>query len=222
MPLVSAIRDQARENLNIDPGKSLWTDVQLLRWLNEGAAMLHAEMDWKDIEQSSTITLVDATSTYSPASDYMRLRRSSVKFTPSGGSKGPVKYIELVDLEEAVNDLTQTGDVPQYVYETNGLLGFYPTPNSTMAAGTLNYSYYEWPDTYAASDTPDFPAQWHFILEHYIEYRAWGILPGMEANASLALQKWERELNRMKAERLRRTGPTFAWTSVSKQSKTTY
>ncbi len=83
----------------------------------------------------------------------------------------------------------------------------------------LELCYYQWPATYTATDTPDFPPEWHFLLEHYIEYRAWGILPGREQSAQLALAKWESGILAMKQERLRRTGPTLSYRSLVKNKK---
>lgn len=219
MPTVSSIISNAREDLKIDPGKNIWTDSQLTRWLNEGAAMLAAETDWKDIEKSSTITLVASTATYTPATDYHRLMKNSVVFTDSNGAESRVKYVELFELKVDVLDLTVTGNIPEKVYETGGELGFYPVPNATAATGTLGYSYYEWPDTYTANDTPAFPAEWHFLLEHYVEYRAWGVLPGREQASALGMQKWQLGVNKMKIERLRREGPTLSWRVVTKETK---
>jgi len=219
MATCEQIRDQARENLKIDPGKTVWTDVQLLRWLNEGAAMMHMEQDWKDIERAAQIALVNGTSTYAPAANYKSLITNSIKFTDSNGGIRDVKYVELFELQGSYNDITATGDAPEYIYETAETLGFYPVPNATAATGTLDYRYFDWPDTYVIANTPVFPPQWHFLLEHYIEYRAWGILPGRENSASLALQKWERGLGQMKGERLRRMGPDFQWRSLAKEQK---
>lgn len=219
MATVSQIIGNARENLKIDPGKNIWTDVQLTRWLNEGMAVLTADADWKDIEQEAQITLVNGTRLYTPASDYSRLMKNSVIFTDANSAESRVDYVELFELKQQKVDVTQTGNVPRYVYETNGQLGFFPVPNATAATGTLDYQYYEWPETYTSSDTPDFPAQWHFLLEHYIEYRAWGVLPGREEASNLALQKWELNVKKMKLERLKREGPTLSFRSVVKEEK---
>ncbi len=35
MATITELRDQTRSDLKIDPGKVVWTDTQLTRWLND-------------------------------------------------------------------------------------------------------------------------------------------------------------------------------------------
>jgi hypothetical protein len=220
MSTAQAIVDYSRENLKIDPSKTIWTDVQLLRWLNEATKKLRAKADWKDVEAADTIVLVNGTATYTPATDYNRLIDNSVIFTTAGGQEANVKYVELNELQATYYDLTTTGDAPEWIYETGGTLGFYPVPNATAATGTLDYGYYSYPATYALGDTiVGLEAEYTDVLEDYVNYKAWKQLPGREQSSNLSFQRWELGVSGIKADRLRRSGPMLQFRNVTKQQK---
>lgn len=223
MSTAQSIVDFSRENLKIDPSKTIWTDVQLLRWLNEAAKKLRSRADWKDTEKSASIAAlswVSGTRLYDPATDYERLIDNSVVFTNAAGNEATMRYVELDELQVTYPDLTTTGDAPQWVYESGGQLGFYPVPNATAATGTLSYRYYSYPATYALGDTVvGLESEYTDVLEDYVEYKAWKQLPGREQSSNLAMQRWEKGVSEIKADRLRRIGPSLQFRNLTKEQK---
>lgn len=198
MATIDTIVNNTREDLKIDPGKQIWTDTQLTRWTNEGISFIYAKSDFKFEFKEATFALVDGTAAYAYASDFRKMLWAKIVDTTAadtGADETELTIITdtLTDFQRE-HDMDADGDAPSYIYEEDGQLKVWPVPNASAAAKyTIKYKYTEYPDTYTLLDTPDFPAEWHFVLEHYNRYRAWSELPGAknEQKAATALQEWE-------------------------------
>ncbi len=197
---IETIIDNAREDLKIDPGKVIWTDDQLTRWANEAISFIYAKSDFKFEFKDGTITpLVDGQAAYTMPTDFRLMLWAKINdttATDTGADDSEITIITdtLTDFQKT-HDMDAEGDQPGYIYEEDGQLKVYPVPNATAAATyIIKYKYTEYPDVYTASDTPDFPAEWHFIVEHYIRYKAWSSVPGQQEqqNAAVALSEWDR------------------------------
>lgn len=214
MATVQTIIDNAREDMKIDPGKAIWTDDQLIRYANEAVELIYNSADFKFGYKDATITpLVNGTASYSKASDFRSLIWAKIKDGNASSTEADESLLEnitdVLPQFQMTHDMNATSDVPGYIYEENDLLYLYPIPNAACAARyTIKYKYSEYPDTLASTGTPAFPSHWHFILEHYIKYRAWSSVPGPQnsANASNSLQEWEKWKQKAIADMLHREG----------------
>jgi len=196
---IETLINNARADLKIDPGKVIWTDDQLTRWANEAMSFLYAKADFKFEYKDGTITpLVDGTDAYTMPADYRRMLWAKVNdntITDTGADDGEITIItDTLSEFQRTHDMDADGDKPAYIYEEDSKLKVYPVPNATAAGRyTIKYKYTEYPDTYVSTDTPAFPSEWHFVIEHYIRYRAWDELPGnREADKAVrAMRAWE-------------------------------
>lgn len=199
MATAQTIIDNARTDMAMDPGKELWSDAQLLRYLNEGLSFLYAKSDFEFKMQSATFPLVAGQDNYSFASDYGKLlwaKRVDGDATSTESDESVLDVItdNLVEWQQTV-DLDKTGDIPEYMYEEGGEFKIWPIPTATAAGRwTIKYQYSEYPDTLTAASTPGIPSEWHFVLEHYVRYRSFASKPGssMKTFAADALSEWEK------------------------------
>ncbi len=199
MATAQTIINNARTDMAMDPGKELWSDTQLLRYLNEGLSFLYAKSDFKFRFENATFSLVASQANYSYAADFGKLlwaKRIDGDATSTESDESTLDIItdDLATWQQSV-DLDKTGDIPQYIYEEGGEFKVWPIPNATAAARwTIEYQYSEYPTTLTTTDTPGIPAQWHFVLEHYVRYRAFASKPGssMKTFAADALSEWEK------------------------------
>ena len=68
------IIDNARTDMAIDPGKEIWTDSQLLRYLNEATSFLYAKANWKyEFEDGTVALLVLNQANYALPADFRRM-----------------------------------------------------------------------------------------------------------------------------------------------------
>lgn len=211
MATAQGIINNARTDMAMDPGKELWSDAQLLRYLNEGLSFLYAKSDFKFKFQNTSFALVAGQANYSYASDYGKLlwaKRIDGDAASTEADESPLTVItdDLDTWQEDV-DLDKTGDIPEYIYEEASELKIYPVPTATAAARwTIEYQYSEYPDTLTVTSTPGIPSEWHFVLEHYIRYRAFASKPGssMKSFAADALSEWEKWSAKAVADMLKR------------------
>jgi len=216
---IETLINNAREDLKIDPGKVIWTDDQLVRWANEAISFIYAKGDFKFEFKTGTINpLVDGTAAYTMPSDYGHMLWAKLVDTTAASTGADEEELTiitdtLIDFQKTY-DMDAEGDKPGYIYEEDGEIKVYPVPNAAAAAQyTVKYKYAEYPDTYTTADTPDFPSEWHFIVEHYVRYKAWSSVPGQQnqQNAQMALSEWDRWSPKAIADMLHREneGLTF-------------
>jgi len=221
------IIDNAREDMAMDPGKELWSDTQLLRYLNEGLSFLYAKADFKFRFETATFALVAAQDNYTPAADYGKLlwaKKIDGDAASTEADESPVTIItdDLATWQQSV-DLDKTGDIPAYIYEEAGELKVWPVPTATAAARwTIEYGYSEYPATLATTDSPAIPSEWHFVLEHYVRYRSFASKPGssMKTFAADALSEWEKWSAKAIADMLARQNEDMTYYMPKLPSKT--
>ena len=192
------IIDNARTDMAIDPGKEIWTDSQLLRYLNEATSFLYAKANWKyEFEDGTVALLVLNQANYALPADFRRMLWVKVvdgtKPVTSNEAVIPMVTNTLSDFQQT-RDMDATGDGPGFTYIEDGDLYVWPLPNATaVATYSLKFKYVKYPAELTGVDTPIFPAEWHFILGHYIRYRAFASKPGgsNKAFAQDALNEWE-------------------------------
>ena len=213
------IINNARTNLKIDPNKKIWLDDDLLRWLNEAIGKYEAKTEWYRDIKSASVTIVDGTALYALESDFRVVLDQSVRFTDVDGN---VMKVDMVNYEDVVNDyvdLTTEGDYPKYAYLKGSSIGFYPVFNTKAATGSAAYEYYGYTDDYVVGDTVVFPQNYIDILENYIEYKAWGIIPGKSAEMSTAFDKWNIGLRQAMGDILRQKGSSLTFRPIAKKTK---
>ena len=192
------IIDNARTDMAIDPGKEIWTDAQLLRYLNEAASFLYAKANWKyEYEDGTVALLVLNQANYALPADFRRMLWVKIvdgtKPVTSNEAIIPMVTNTLSDFQQT-RDMDATGTGPSYTYIEDGDLYVWPLPNATaVATYSLKFKYVKYPAELTGVGTPIFPAEWHFILGHYIRYRAFASKPGgsNKSFAQDALNEWE-------------------------------
>jgi len=192
------IIDNARTDMAIDPGKEIWTDSQLLRYLNEAASFLYAKANWKyEYEDGTVALLVLNQANYALPADFRRMLWVKVvdgtKPVTSNEVIIPMVTNTLSDFQQT-RDMDATGTGPSYTYIEDGDLYIWPLPNATaVATYSLKFKYVKYPAELTGVGTPIFPAEWHFILGHYIRYRAFASKPGgsNKTFAQDALNEWD-------------------------------
>ena len=192
------IIDNARTDMAIDPGKEIWTDAQLLRYLNEGASFLYAKASWKyEFKEGTVNPLVLNQPNYTLPTDFRRMLWIKVidNTMPATANSSVIPLVTntLTDFQQT-RDMDATGIGPSFAYIEDGELYVWPLPNATsVATYSLKFKYVKYPATLTGTDTPIFPAEWHFILGHYIRYRAFASKPGgsNKTFAQDALNEWE-------------------------------
>ena len=192
------IIDNARTDMAIDPGKEIWTDSQLLRYLNEATSFLYAKANWKyEFEDGTVALLVLNQANYALPADFRRMLWVKIvdgtKPVTSNEAVIPMVTNTLTDFQQT-RDMDATGTGPSFTYIEDGELYIWPLPNATsVATYSLKFKYVKYPTELTGVGTPIFPAEWHFILGHYIRYRAFASKPGgsNKAFAQDALNEWE-------------------------------
>ena len=192
------IIDNARTDMAIDPGKEIWTDSQLIRYLNEATSFLYAKANCKyEFEDGTVALLILNQANYALPADFRRMLWVKVvdntKPVTSNEAVIPMVTNTLTDFQQT-RDMDATGTGPSFTYIEDGELYVWPLPNATaVATYSLKFKYVKYPTELTGVGTPIFPAEWHFILGHYIRYRAFASKPGgsNKAFAQDALNEWE-------------------------------
>ena len=214
MATIQTLIDDAREDMKIDPGKIIWTDDQLIRYANEAVDLIYNSANFKFGYKDGTITpLVDGTASYAKAADFRKMIWAKLKDGNATSTENDEELLtnvtDTLPQFQMHRDMNDTGDKPAYIYEENDLIYLYPVPNAACAARyTIKYKYSEYPDIMTGVSTPAFPSHWHFIVGHYVRYRAYGAIPGPQnmANAANALQEWREWKQKAVADMLHREG----------------
>jgi hypothetical protein len=197
MATAQQIIDSVREDIAVDPGKNIWSDAMLLKFLNEAVGVTSVKGDYTYSMEEATITpLVAAQRGYAYAANYrkllwMHLVDSTAASTQNDEAPLIIVTEHLTAFKEG-KDMDLQGDTPGYVYEEEGEFRLYPVPNTAAAAKyTLKYGYSETATTLALGDTPDYPSRWQMVLEHYMRYKMWS-RPGSQnaANAASAFSEY--------------------------------
>lgn len=132
----SVIVTRARAYLN-DPTtyggtqKSVWSDTQLLQWLNDGTIDIVTRT--KCLEGSETITILQNTEEYTVTGPYL----SIIRVVYNDTFKGKKKKLDLMDEIGRTKELE-----PSYYYEISGKVGIYPSlsimTDANLAIGSTN------------------------------------------------------------------------------------
>jgi hypothetical protein len=197
MPTLNEMTDNVRTKLTIDPTKDIWSDSELKTYLNEGLTRFYAKADMKESWEDGTINpLVDGQGNYAKPADMRRLFWAAAVYT--GATSTDADETPLTIITDILGDFQQNhdmdyeGDQPEYIYEEGGELWLYPVPNSDAVSDyTVKYKYGERPATLGGTDSPAFPAEWHFIIEDYAVWRAWKKLPEKADETAAAKDAWE-------------------------------
>lgn len=212
MSTITELRDETRDDLKIDPGKVIWTDTQLTRWLNDAIKIFYAKANIKEEWEDGTIAaFVDGTASYTPASDLRRilwLKLVDTTATSTGADETLLTDVtnKLAEFQSQ-HDLDYESNVPQYYWVEDELLHFWPVPNATTASTyTAKYKYSERAATLSGTDEPGISADWHYIFTLYARHKAWSILPDKQGEANVAWQEWEMHWRKALADLLWKQG----------------
>lgn len=192
-----ALIDDIRVELQIDKGKNIWTDNELLRYLNEGINDIYSVMNFKfEYKDGVIATLADGLAKYPKPSDLRKVLWT--KLVDKNAVSTEADEEELVNVTDILasfqenRDMDLEGDKPQYFYIEGDYLWLYPIPNTTAAAGyTVKYKYSQYPDKLELTDRPAFSVAWQHVLNWYVKYRAWDKLPGKETQAMRAYDQYD-------------------------------
>lgn len=227
MATIQTIIDNARTDIRIDPGKVIITDASLVRYANEAVNLLYAKADYKFKFKDGTVALLVAgQANYTPATDYGKLLWA--KLVDGDADSTQVDESVLINVtDDLVNwqqerDMDYQADAPAYIYEEDSVFKVWPIPNAAAVARyTIKYKYSEISDVLTTASTPSFPIRWHFILEHYIKYRAFAGMPGAQnqALAQSALSEWNAWLPKVTHDMLVRQDEAMSYGMVKLPSK---
>jgi hypothetical protein len=124
--------------------------------INQGQEYIAAQIDFRVLLTTHTVTTVSSTATYALPSDFQRL--FNVTITDPAGQVIPLSAEPLNQLE---TQPVATGQPQQYVIEGNNLR-LYPTPD---AAYTVKLRYYRLPEALVnANDVPETPPEYWDLL----------------------------------------------------------
>ena len=201
MATAQEIIDSVREDVAIDPGKNIWSDLILLKYLNEAISVSTSKGDFNMSLSESTIDpLVDGQDNYDYAANYRKLLWAKLVNKEAASTQADETPLQIVTdnivwFKES-RDMDYQSDTPAYIYEENGEFKLWPIPNSdAVSKWTIKYGYSDNPDAVGFTDTPEYPAKWNLVLEHYMRYKMWS-KPGAQnaayaASAFTEYQFWE-------------------------------
>ena len=162
-----------------------WTDVELVRYINEAARRFNGERTWPWLITEGTASLAadDPDLELGEGVDFSK--NINLSLTPEGETRmyqpvrvTPVKGFQLRTMYSS----NWTSTWPRWFYVTSVVDGsaeglftttikFIPTPTGTME---IEYQYFRVVDDMtAASDIPDLPVEYHKALVHYAAGTAW-------------------------------------------------
>ena len=227
MATIQTIIDNARSDIRIDPGKVIITDASLVRYANEAVNLLYTKSDFKFKFKDGTITpLVAGQANYTPATDYGKLLWAKLVDGDADSTQNDEGI--LIDVTDDLanwqqeRDMDYQGDTPAYIYEEDSVFKLWPIPNATAVARyTVKYKYSEISDVLTTASTPSFPSRWHFVLEHYIRYRAFSSMPGVQnqALAQAALSEWNAWSPKVVNDMLVRSGEAMSYNMTKLPTK---
>lgn len=125
---------KARYYLN---ASTIWTDAELLEWINDGVVDIAARSRCTETKQA--ITLAANTLEYSITINYIAI--SAVVYSPASGAltgllRGHPNHVGRSDADTMMESVKQ----PQYWYDWKGDIGIYP-PRNTAITGETVYLY---------------------------------------------------------------------------------
>lgn len=164
---LSDLRTQTRD-LAIDNGSRLrFSTTTIDTWLNEGQRV--AVLDAKPIFKSANFELVAGTTFYSLPSDFLQMRRLSLR------------YLDLSEItQESLDNKVGlqwevSGGLPTNYFisfASRTKVGFYPFPDTSSSTGTVRYEYYAQATNLSATTDEPFGGAaeldpYHYILAYY-------------------------------------------------------
>jgi len=184
MSTLTEMTDNTRTDLNIDPGKDVWSDATIQRFINEFIGIVYAWDNQAFSETTGTITLVASTATYDLSSELTNYGKlQSLKL--AGYTTLLDEVTDLDDFEDG-RDLTTEG-VPRWFYwYGDDTIGLYPVPDGTVATATARFNRDN--PTITAGESPAWDDRWHYVCELYARWKCFEALPGYEDKAERSRQ----------------------------------
>lgn len=203
--------DNTRTDLTIDPNKTVWSDDQLGRYINQFIGIVYS-WDNQDYEEvTGSFTLVAGQATYdlgAELTNYGKLQ--SLRLDDE-----TVLLDKVTDLNAFQNgrDLTAQGE-PRWYYEYgDNTIGLYPVPDGNIT--TMHSRYNRSNPTISGSEEPAFDSKWHFVCELYAKWKALRAVPGYEQQAREAQQDYFVERQAMKWDLYKRDVNGQSWTNTN-------
>lgn len=198
----SVIATRARYILN-DPTtwggvqKSIWSDAELLQWVNEGT--LDIATRTQCLEDTEAETLVANTHTYALSNSFIAIK--AVIYKDSNGVEWSLQRGNLFgeDSKLSFGFADKKTGYPGYWMQWGNSVIVYPIPDSTAAGDTITAYLVKRPSTVTATDDVLVPAQYDRALVLYVAIQ--GLYKDGKFNkASKLLVDYQSELDRYRSD----------------------
>ena len=172
---LEALRTQFREEADDKIAPYLFSDDQILAWLNEAedeaAARARLLAEYSDPAICS-ITVTANQPTYATHEAVLDITRAA--FTPTGGDSTVLFITDRTELDRIKPDWRTSTDEPEYLVQDDTKVQIVPTPT---VAGSLDIECNRLPITPMASDadTPEIARAHHRYLVHWALHRAFSL-----------------------------------------------
>lgn len=139
-------------------------------YLNLGQKDMAGSLDnWRELQTTGTLSLVDGTEAYALASNFSKFRSDAILITSPTNDEKVIWRVGSVGFRNRnpVTSNDSEGTPNEWFEDPNDdtKVRFSPIPGSSF---TASYDYLALPtDMSADSDTPFLPARWHHILVDY-------------------------------------------------------
>lgn len=172
MSTLAELRVQVRDRLD-EPSGAFWTDVQINKWVNEGAREVARRAEV--LQTRDEIATVSGTQEYTLPSDVVRVYR--VEYEDASNQIWPLEYRDFNNMDsvwwtrQATTDSSRPYWFTMWGYPPTLSIVVYPTPNTT--ADTIRTFYYSMPATVTQDNaTIPCPQGWEDLIVLYAEYVA--------------------------------------------------
>ena len=177
--------------------KSIWSDAELLQWVNDGSLDIVARSQC--LEDIETKTLVASTAEYAITANFIAVKgviyngSSTIKYSLEKGNYNG-RYIST-----SLGHLEALTGPPQYWTVSENNLWIYPIPTASEAAKTLDVIVILRPTVVGATDDVEVPAYFDRALVLYVV--AQGMYKdGKFGKASTIMAQYLAEIDRYKVE----------------------
>ena len=163
---LAQLRGDVRSRLN-EATAAFWTNDELTRWINEGAADVARRTE--SLRDTFDIPIVIGTQTYTGPTDLVRAH--TLEYRPTGDTTvHALTYRDKMSADALWGTGQANTDGTPLIWTSWGFpptidITVYPTPN---AAGSLRLHYYRLPATVALDgDVVEIPSGWEDLISEY-------------------------------------------------------
>lgn len=184
---LTALRTALNKELKIDPNNKIWSLEEKDQAINDAYEQIQNDGDynWRENQANVSVTTTGGTQEYDLPADFIRLEALIIDNYPMR----PKDYIDVKRLENTSNSK------PNEYYLRAGKYGFYPTPDASYS---LDFIYRKKLPTITSSVDAAFPASFMRAIAKYSAFIILSTPRGNEGVASVKLNDYEREINKLR------------------------